>query len=163
MRRARHEVRGFTLVELIMVLTIVSVLAAVALPRFASIQADARADKVNAAAGAARSASVLGRALLLARGYPDGFTGTALAPPLVVEGLALSFVNGYPSAAVIAELSGLSSPALGGAGYLVQAAEVGSRRIQADLHRPDCAFTYVEAAPGSAPGIVVTASAATCE
>lgn len=146
-----------------MVLTIVSVLAAVALPRFASIQADARADKVNAAAGATRSAAVLGRALMLARGYPDGFTGVAAAPPLVVEGITLSFVNGYPSAAVIAELAGLAAPAVAGAGYVVAAADAGARRVQADGLRPGCGFTYVEAAPGGAPDIVVSASVTTCE
>jgi MSHA pilin protein MshA len=162
-QRAGRKHRGFTLIELIMVLTIVSVLAAVALPRFASISADARIDKMRAAAGATRSAAVMGRALMLARGYPDNFTGVAASPALVVEGMLLSFVNGYPSAEVIAELAGLASPMPGGSGYTVQAAMGGARTVQADPQRPGCAFAYVEAAPGAAPGIQVTASVSTCE
>jgi MSHA pilin protein MshA len=162
-RHAGYGHRGFTLIELIMVLTIVSVLAAVALPRFASISADARVDKVRAAAGATRSAAVMGRALMLARGYPDNFTGIAASPALVVEGLTLSFVNGYPSAQVIAELAGLASPVPGSSGYIVQAAAGGMRTVQADPQRPGCAFAYVEAAPGGTPDIQVTASPSTCE
>jgi MSHA pilin protein MshA len=153
---------GFTLIELIMVLTIISVLAAVALPRFASLQADARLDKLHAAVGATRAAATMGRALLLARGYPDNFTGAATSPPLVVEGTTLAFVNGYPSASVIAELAGLASPAIARGSFVVHPAAGGARMIQADAERSGCAFSYVEAAPGSAPGFRVAASLASC-
>jgi MSHA pilin protein MshA len=139
--RGHGRQTGFTLIELVVVITILGILAAFAVPRFASLEVEARSAATQALAGSIRSSSALSHALWLAQGQPANVS---------MEGQAITMANGYPSLATIDDtLSDLS-------GFTYAA---GTGIFSKDGTTANCTVTYAEpAAAGAAPNISVDVS-----
>lgn len=96
---------GFTLIELIIVITIIAILAAVALPRFIDAQKDARTAKANAIFGSIRSAAALAKSRCeLDSAAVSGTIASPCAPKnatssVLMDGQSIAMVYGYPDEA----------------------------------------------------------------
>jgi MSHA pilin protein MshA len=156
--------RAFTLIELVMVIAIVGILAAVALPRFIDAQRDARLAKAQALFGAMRSASALAhaRCVLDLSGTSSSASCTSTGGTVDMEGVAVAMLNQYPARNALAAGSGI----VAAAGIVPQADGVlvstGTNPTTIDIVGAatvgGCRITYTEAAPNLAPAITLTST-----
>lgn len=140
----KNQQKGFTLIELVIVIVILGILAAFAVPRFADTSTDARKSTVKGLEGSVRSASALAHATSLAQSKASGAS-------ISMEGATIAMANFYPTESsggignTLADTSGFSASFSGGL-----------FRLQKDgaTDPANCAVTYDEAASSSAPPVI---------
>lgn len=88
--------RGFTLIELVVVVVILAILSAFALPRFANFSSQARAASIQAMAGTLESAA----SLVYMRALLEGAQNSP-ATSIEVNGQNINIVYGYPQSTLL--------------------------------------------------------------
>lgn len=139
-RTELKNVRGFTLIELVVVIALLAILAAFAIPRYAGLEREARIAATLGLSGSIRSAATLAHGLGISQGIN----------PVTMEGNVINLTEGYPDASDIAlTLADMT-------GYTVTVNGASDQAVFTKNGAPgSCEVVYNDALVNAAPGISV--------
>jgi MSHA pilin protein MshA len=141
--------RGFTLIELVVVITILGILAAFAVPKFIALDGQARAATVNGLAGTVKSAAALARGLSMATGNTASVT---------MEGTAVSLSNSYPDATATGIAAAINASASDFT-FTAGSGATPAKWTKVGAGTPaNCSVTYTSAPAGGTPVVAVDVS-----
>lgn len=138
----KQRQRGFTLIELVVVIALLAILAAFAIPRYAGLEREARSATILGVSGSIRSGAALVHGLWLSQGIN----------PVVMEGNTINLTEGYPDATdvslTLADLTGFSVAVNAG----------GDQAVFSKTGLTNCEVVYNDALANTAPLISVDTS-----
>ncbi|HUW97626.1 MAG TPA: type II secretion system protein [Acidiferrobacter sp.] len=145
----KKQESGFTLIELVVVIIILGILAAVALPKFMGLSEDARVSVVNGMSGSVLEAADMVHALAEVQGQA-GATGSVALP----DGSTVTTAYAYPDGSatgILLSLQGESATATSSFPFLFTAGTA------------PAASTFAYAAAGSATPFATVSATTGCE